>query len=53
MIWPDVCVCLCVFVGTEKARAVTQTLLDFPYGDGEEEKLDVYVPNISSPGASH
>ncbi|XP_065115305.1 kynurenine formamidase isoform X1 [Paramisgurnus dabryanus] len=35
--------------GTEKAQAVTQTLLDVPYGDGEEEKLDVYVPNISSP----
>uniref|UniRef100_A0A8B9JIE3 Arylformamidase n=1 Tax=Astyanax mexicanus TaxID=7994 RepID=A0A8B9JIE3_ASTMX len=35
--------------GTEKARAVSQTLLDVPYGDGEGEKLDVYVPNISSP----
>ncbi|XP_051957662.1 kynurenine formamidase [Xyrauchen texanus] len=35
--------------GTEKARAVTQTLLDVPYGDGDGEKLDVYVPSSSSP----
>ncbi|XP_072516368.1 kynurenine formamidase [Salminus brasiliensis] len=35
--------------GTEKARAVAQTLLDVPYGDGDGEKLDVYVPNSSSP----
>lgn len=38
--------------GTEKARTVAQTLLDVPYGDGEGEKLDVYVPNISSPDVS-
>ncbi|XP_043107789.1 kynurenine formamidase isoform X2 [Puntigrus tetrazona] len=35
--------------GTEKARSVTQTLLDVPYGDGDGEKLDVYVPSSSSP----
>ncbi|XP_051529329.1 kynurenine formamidase isoform X1 [Myxocyprinus asiaticus] len=35
--------------GTEKARAVTQTLLDVPYGDGDGENLDVYVPSSSSP----
>ncbi|KAI2658929.1 Kynurenine formamidase [Labeo rohita] len=35
--------------GTEKARSITQTLLDIPYGDGDGEKLDVYVPSSSSP----
>ncbi|XP_062868892.1 kynurenine formamidase [Trichomycterus rosablanca] len=35
--------------GTEKARAVALTLLDVPYGESEEEKLDVYLPDISSP----
>ncbi|KAF4082970.1 hypothetical protein AMELA_G00134670 [Ameiurus melas] len=35
--------------GTEKARAVTQNILDVPYGEGEEEKLDVYMPISSSP----
>ncbi|XP_036442754.1 kynurenine formamidase isoform X1 [Colossoma macropomum] len=35
--------------GTEKARSIAQMLLDVPYGDGEGEKLDVYVPNSSSP----
>ncbi|XP_016359695.1 kynurenine formamidase [Sinocyclocheilus anshuiensis] len=40
---------VCVYAGTEKARSVTQTLLDVPYGDGDGEKLDVYVPSSSSP----
>ncbi|KAK7118963.1 hypothetical protein R3I94_020969 [Phoxinus phoxinus] len=35
--------------GTEKARAVTQTLIDVPYGDGDREKLDVYLPSSPSP----
>ncbi|XP_067287128.1 kynurenine formamidase [Pseudorasbora parva] len=35
--------------GTEKARAVTQTLIDVPYGEGDGEKLDVYLPSSSSP----
>ncbi|KAF5905160.1 kynurenine formamidase, partial [Clarias magur] len=35
--------------GTEKARAVTQHILDIPYGEGDEEKLDVYMPVSSSP----
>lgn len=35
--------------GTEKARAVTQNILDVPYGEAEEEKLDVYMPISSSP----
>ncbi|KAL2089842.1 hypothetical protein ACEWY4_014530 [Coilia grayii] len=35
--------------GTEKARSICQTLLDVPYGQGEDEKLDVYMPHISSP----
>jgi len=43
-------VCVCVCSGTEKARAVTQTLIDVPYGEGDREKLDVYLPCSSSPG---
>ncbi|KAB5558934.1 hypothetical protein PHYPO_G00022920 [Pangasianodon hypophthalmus] len=35
--------------GTEKARAVAQNILDVPYGEGDEEKLDVYMPISSSP----
>ncbi|XP_028827721.1 kynurenine formamidase [Denticeps clupeoides] len=35
--------------GTERARRVAQTLLDVPYGEGEDEKLDVYMPNSCSP----
>ncbi|XP_030627024.1 kynurenine formamidase [Chanos chanos] len=35
--------------GTDKARAVAQTLLDVPYGEGEGEILDVYMPSSSSP----
>lgn len=46
--------CVSVFVGvclgTEKARAVAQNILDIPYGEGDEEKLDVYMPDSSSPG---
>lgn len=37
-------------VGTEKARVVAQNILDVPYGEGDEEKLDVYMPVTSSPG---
>ncbi|XP_077100088.1 kynurenine formamidase isoform X2 [Siphateles boraxobius] len=36
--------------GTEKARAVTQALIDVPYGEGDREKLDVYLPSSPSPG---
>ncbi|KAK3561594.1 hypothetical protein QTP86_010668 [Hemibagrus guttatus] len=36
--------------GTEKARAVAQNILDIPYGEGDKEKLDVYMPLSSSPG---
>uniref|UniRef100_A0A8C5RHN9 BD-FAE-like domain-containing protein n=1 Tax=Laticauda laticaudata TaxID=8630 RepID=A0A8C5RHN9_LATLA len=32
------------FAGTQKAQAFTQTLLNVPYGSGEGEKLDVYLP---------
>lgn len=39
-----------MYLGTEKARAVTQNILDVPYGEAEEEKLDVYMPISSSPG---
>lgn len=35
--------------GTERARSVTQTLMDVPYGEAEGEKLDVYLPRCSSP----
>ncbi|XP_076133864.1 kynurenine formamidase isoform X1 [Alosa pseudoharengus] len=34
--------------GTETACNITQTLLDVPYGQGEDEKLDVYMPCITS-----
>lgn len=44
------CVGVCVCLGTEKARAVAQNILDVPYGEGDEEKLDVYMPVSSSPG---
>lgn len=37
-------------LGTEKARSVAQNILDVPYGEGDEEKLDVYMPVSSSPG---
>ncbi|XP_007428566.1 kynurenine formamidase isoform X2 [Python bivittatus] len=30
--------------GTQNAQAFTQTLLNVPYGSGEGEKLDVYLP---------
>ncbi|XP_062976219.1 kynurenine formamidase [Elgaria multicarinata webbii] len=34
--------------GTQKAQAATQTLLNVPYGLGEGEKLDVYLPKVHS-----
>ncbi|XP_041912154.1 kynurenine formamidase isoform X4 [Alosa sapidissima] len=34
--------------GTETACNIAQTLLDVPYGQGEDEKLDVYMPCITS-----
>lgn len=37
-------------LGTEKARAVAQNILDVPYGERDDEKLDVYMPVSSSPG---
>lgn len=52
-------VCLCIFLrvhvfgacaGTERARGLAQTLLNVPYGEGEGEKLDVYVPITTSLG---
>lgn len=36
--------------GTERARGMAQTLLNVPYGEGDGEKLDVYIPNINSLG---
>ncbi|CDQ98227.1 unnamed protein product [Oncorhynchus mykiss] len=36
--------------GTERARGLAQTLLNVPYGEGEGEKLDVYVPTTTSLG---
>ncbi|KAJ8001569.1 hypothetical protein DPEC_G00170840 [Dallia pectoralis] len=35
--------------GTVRARGLAQTLLNVPYGDGEGEKLDVYLPTTTSP----
>ncbi|KAG7485208.1 kynurenine formamidase [Solea senegalensis] len=34
--------------GTERARALAQTLLNVPYGEGDGEKLDVYIPRTDS-----
>lgn len=36
--------------GTERARGLAQTLLNVPYGEGDGEKLDVYIPSTSSLG---
>ncbi|NXY24999.1 KFA formamidase, partial [Atrichornis clamosus] len=34
--------------GTERARAMAQTLLHVPYGNGDGEKLDIYFPTDPS-----
>lgn len=34
--------------GTDRARGLAQTLLNVPYGEGDGEKLDVYIPSTSS-----
>ncbi|MEQ2254506.1 hypothetical protein ILYODFUR_004456 [Ilyodon furcidens] len=34
--------------GTEQARSLAQTLINVPYGDGDGEKLDVYIPRTDS-----
>ncbi|XP_017272383.1 kynurenine formamidase isoform X2 [Kryptolebias marmoratus] len=34
--------------GTDRARGLAQTLLDVPYGEGDGEKLDVYIPRTDS-----
>uniref|UniRef100_A0A671TNC4 Arylformamidase n=1 Tax=Sparus aurata TaxID=8175 RepID=A0A671TNC4_SPAAU len=34
--------------GTDQARGLAQTLLNVPYGDGDGEKLDVYIPSTNS-----
>uniref|UniRef100_A0A1A8RRG1 Kynurenine formamidase n=1 Tax=Nothobranchius rachovii TaxID=451742 RepID=A0A1A8RRG1_9TELE len=34
--------------GTARARGLAQTLLDVPYGDGDGEKMDVYIPSTNS-----
>ncbi|KAM4751195.1 kynurenine formamidase [Anableps anableps] len=34
--------------GTERARSLAQTLIDVPYGEGDGEKLDVYIPRTTS-----
>lgn len=36
--------------GTERARGLAQTLLSVPYGEGDGEKLDVYIPKTNSLG---
>lgn len=33
--------------GTDRARGLAQTLLNVPYGEGDGEKLDVYIPKGS------
>ncbi|XP_051939323.1 kynurenine formamidase isoform X1 [Hippocampus zosterae] len=34
--------------GTDHARSLAQTLLNVPYGEGEGEKLDAYIPTTNS-----
>ncbi|XP_037328867.2 kynurenine formamidase isoform X2 [Pungitius pungitius] len=34
--------------GTQRARGLAQTLLNVPYGEGDGEKLDVYIPSTNS-----
>ncbi|XP_061130379.1 kynurenine formamidase isoform X1 [Syngnathus typhle] len=34
--------------GTDRARSLAQTLLNVPYGEGEGEKLDAYIPTTNS-----
>ncbi|XP_077379911.1 kynurenine formamidase-like, partial [Festucalex cinctus] len=34
--------------GTDRARTLAQTLLNVPYGEGEGEKLDAYIPTTNS-----
>lgn len=36
--------------GTERARGLAQTLLNVPYGEGDGEKLDAYIPSTNSLG---
>lgn len=38
--------------GTDRARGLAQTLLDVPYGEGDGEKLDVYIPKGSTLGTT-
>lgn len=42
----------CVCPGTERARGLAQTLLNVPYGEGDGEKLDVYIPSTNSLGVT-
>ncbi|XP_061534449.1 kynurenine formamidase [Phycodurus eques] len=34
--------------GTDRARVLAQTLLNVPYGEGEGERLDAYIPTTDS-----
>uniref|UniRef100_A0A3B3THT5 Arylformamidase n=1 Tax=Poecilia latipinna TaxID=48699 RepID=A0A3B3THT5_9TELE len=34
--------------GTERARSLAETLINVPYGEGDGEKLDVYIPKTAS-----
>lgn len=38
--------------GTDRARGLAQTLLNVPYGEGDGEKLDVYIPKGSPLGTA-
>lgn len=38
--------------GTDRAHVLAQTLLNVPYGEGDGEKLDVYIPKGSPLGTS-
>ena len=42
--------CLFLETVTKRARATGRSLLDVPYGEGEVEKLDIYLPEAVSEG---
>lgn len=53
MILSPVCPeCFTLCSGTVRARSLAQTLLNVPYGEGDGEKLDVYIPSTSSLGTN-
>ena len=53
MLLPEVVLTVtCPFpeTATKRARATGRSLLEVPYGDGDGEKLDIYLPEAVSKG---